>query len=376
MKELVLVGGGHSHVAVLDDFGRSPPAGVRTTLVSRNPATPYSGMLPGVVAGHYAVPEAHIDLEPLARFASARFVCDEVVGVDVQSRRVRLAGGGSVAYDVLSIDSGSAPAVPAAAASLPWLVAVKPIDGLLERWQSLLARLAARAAPVRIAVVGGGAGGVELLLAAKRRLDTLGIAASFVLLTEGEDVLPTYSVRVRERFGRILAARGVEVRTQVHVTGADGRGLVAVSGETFDCDVAFWVTGGAAAPWIAASGIAVDARGFMLVESTLRSASHSDIFGAGDAVTMRERPELPKAGVVAVRQGKPLARNLRAALAGRALAPFSPQRRYLSLIGTGDERAVASRGVWSVEGRWVWRLKRYIDRRFVRKYHRVCPKNR
>jgi selenide,water dikinase len=366
IKDLVLVGGGHSHVAVLKAFGMRPLPGVRITLVSRNTATPYSGMLPGLIAGHYSADEAHIDLVPLTRFAGARFLRDEITGFDPVAQTIELAQRPAIAYDVLSLNSGSTPALSALALAHPASIAVKPIDRFLAQWQALLARLAQRTAPAHIAIVGGGAGG-GLVLAAQRRVHALGLEASFALFTDTADVLMAHAARVRARFRRILAARNVTVHTQARVLASAAGRLETEGGRELAFDAVLWVTDAAAAPWIAASGIAVDERGFALVDAYLRSVSHANVFAAGDTAAMSVAPR-PKSGVFAVRQGPHLARNLRRALLGERLHPYRPQRRFLSLIGTGEDYAVASRGAWSAEGRWVWRWKQRIDRAFMRKY--------
>jgi len=402
IKDLVLVGGGHSHVAVLKRFGMRPLPGVRITLVSRNTETPYSGMLPGLVAGHYTADEAHIDLVPLTRFAGARFLCDEVTGFDPVAKTVMLARRPPLSYDVLSINSGSTPALAAAAGTDETSTPVKPIDGFLARFEALLERIGAGAAVAgngpapgaagsgansaqrsvpgaavggarpRIAVVGGGAGGVELVLSVQRRLGVSGVDAELALLTDTPDVLVTLSARARARFRRILAERGIAVHTQTRAVDARDGMLRTEGGRELEADAVLWVTDAAAPPWIAVSGVAVDERGFLLVDGTLQSVSHADVFAAGDAAAMRATPR-PKSGVVAVRQGPVLARNLRRALLGRRLTKYRPQRAFLNLIGTGDDYAVAARGPWSAEGRWVWRWKQGIDRRFMRKYQELPP---
>ncbi len=374
VKDLLLLGGGHSHVAVLRNFGMKPIPGVRLTLISRDVHTPYSGMLPGLIAGHYGFDEAHIDLGPLARFAGARLLHDEVIGLDPAARRAICRGRPPVAYDLLSIDIGSTPRldVPGAEGNV---VPVKPINRFLAQWERLTARVLARAGAARIGVVGAGAGGVELLLAAQFRLRHL-LAESaadaalpeFHLFTDSADILPSYGASVRDRFRRVLAARGVVVHAGAAVVEVGPRRLTCANGEAYELDEILWVTPAGAAPWLRESGLAVDPRGFVLINDCVQSVSHPEVFATGDTAVMQRHPR-PRAGVFAVRQGKPLARNLRLALRGRPLKPFVPQREFLSLISTGDKYAVASRNGLAAEGTLIWRWKDRIDRRFMLKYN-------
>jgi selenide,water dikinase len=376
VKDLVLIGGGHSHVAVLKRFGMKPLPGVRLTLICRDSHTPYSGMLPGLIAGHYAFDEAHIDLGPLARFAGARFYHDEVIGIDLASRRVLSRQRPPTPYDILSINIGSTPSTRELGGSAEALVPVKPISRLLDRWQALCERVLSHGGG-RIAVVGAGAGGIEMLLAAQHRLSGLlagqgrgGDALEFHLFSDTDEILPTHNRRVRAKFRRVLAERRVALHLGVPVTAVEERRLTLRDGASFTFDEILWVTEAAAAPWLSASGLALDAQGFVAVDERLQSVSHHGVFAAGDIASMVGHPR-PKSGVFAVRQGPPLARNLRRALLGAPLRRYRPQRRFLSLITTGDKHAVASRGRWAFEGRSTWRLKDWIDRRFMRKYNEL-----
>jgi len=374
VKDLLLVGGGHSHVAVLKRFGMKPMAGVRITLICRDAHTPYSGMLPGYIAGHYGFDEAHIDLEPLARFAGARFYHDEVTGVDPEERLVHCRNRPPVSYDVLSINIGSTPQVANVPGAEGQVVPVKPINNFIGRWRQLVERVTAEPGALNIGIVGGGAGGVELTLAAHHRLRGLlrdkgddPERLSFHLFSAGPTILPTHSAGVQRRFMRTLASRGIQVHTGEAVQRVDGRVLTTSGGTTLECDEVLWVTAAGGGAWVAQSGLATDGGGFMRVGRTLQSLSHPDIFGAGDIASMDDHPR-PKAGVFAVRMGPPLTRNLRRHLSGKAPRPFRPQRRFLSLISTGDRYAVASRGPLGFEGAWVWRWKNWIDQRFMAKY--------
>jgi selenide,water dikinase len=365
-QDLVLVGGGHAHVDVLKRFGMRPAAGVRLTLITRDVETPYSGMLPGYVAGRYSFAECHIDLVRLARFAGARLIHDEAVGLDRAARRVICHAHPAIRYDVVSLDIGSTPRpgdVPGAALHT---ISVKPIDRFAARWEALLER-AQDLGRLRLAIVGGGAGGVELALSAQHRLKGLLGNAPEVTLVTREGLLPSHNRGVRRIFARLLAERGIDTLTGNPIVRVEPGRLIAADGSAIPFDEALWVTEAAGAPWLAETGLSLDERGFVVIDETLRSPADEAVFAAGDIATMPAHKR-EKSGVYAVRQGPPLADNLRRALAGRRLRRAVPQRRALALIGTGDGHAAASRGPFAAYGRSLWHLKDWIDRRWMRRY--------
>jgi selenide,water dikinase len=365
-QDLVLLGGGHAHVHVLKSFGMRPLPGVRLTLIARDVETPYSGMLPGYVAGHYSFAECHIDLRRLARFAGARLVHDEANGIERGEGHVLCRAHPPIRYDLLSIDIGSTPRPDLVPGAAEHTIAVKPIDRFARRWEALLDR-SGRMRQLRLAIVGGGAGGVELALAAQHRLgQMLGTGLAVSLVTR-EGLLPSHNARVRGQLSRILADRGIAVAENSRVLRVAPGRLVCEGGRDIAFDEALWVTEAGAAPWLAATGLPLDEGGFVAVEESLRAIGDDRIFAAGDVAAMRGHPR-DKAGVYAVRQGRPLAANLRRALAGERLRRAVPQRRALALIGTGDGRAVASRGPFASHGAPLWRLKDWIDRRWMRRY--------
>ncbi|HTQ33055.1 MAG TPA: selenide, water dikinase SelD [Stellaceae bacterium] len=365
-QDLVLVGGGHAHVHVLKSFGMRPVPGVRVTLITRDVETPYSGKLPGYVAGYYDFDECHIDLVRLARFAGARLIHDEAIGLDRARGEVLCAGHPPIRYDIVSLDIGITPRRDAIPGAAEHTVPVKPIDRFAERWERLLARAEAMGR-LRLAVVGGGAGGVELALAAHHRLAALLAGPPEMTLVTRDALLPSHNPRVRAKFARVFAERGIRAISGNPVTRVEPGALVLEDGVAIPFDEALWVTEAAAAPWLAATGLALDAGGFIETDAFLRSPSDPAVFAVGDVATMRGHPR-PKSGVYAVRAGPKLAENLRRALAGRAMRRAVPQHRALALIGTGDGRAVASRGIFAAEGAWLWHLKQRIDRRWMRGY--------
>jgi len=376
VKDLVLVGGGHAHVAVLRSFAMRPLPGLRLTLVTRDVHTPYSGMLPGYLAGHYSYDDCHIDLGPLAAFAGARLYHAEVEGLDLAERRVHVQGRPVLAYDLLSINTGSRPRTQDIPGAAEHALAVKPIDRFLDAWQALSARLLCAGRPFRVVVVGGGAGGVELALSTHYRLRQLLAAqgdeperACFTLVTRGAHILPTHNSGARRRFAALLAARGIALRAGQAVTEVRADALRLADGTLLEADAVMWETDAAAPAWPRAAGLAVDAGGFIQVDAHLQSLSHAGVFAAGDIAAMADAR--PKSGVFAVRQGPVLADNLRRAATGRPLKRYRPQQHFLGLISTGGRHAVASRGGWSLAGAWLWRLKDGIDRRFMARFNRL-----
>ena len=248
---------------------------------------------------------------------------------------------------------------------------------------------------------GRGVGGVEMVLAMRHGLRTRLREAGgnpgrlhFELFASGSEVLPRNPPRLRATFAHVLAERGVRVHLDAGIErvtpgalhlagltggvesgagGSAGEGgypcvLHTTGGAVHELDEVLWVTAAGAQLWLAASGLATDETGFVAVHPTLESTSHPGVFAAGDCAAVLEHPR-EKAGVFAVRQGPALAKNLRRALRGVALKPFRPQRRYLSLVSTGERRAVATRGgALVLQGDRVWRWKDWIDRRFMRKF--------
>jgi selenide, water dikinase len=367
LKDLVLLGGGHAHVHVLKSFGMKPMPGVRLTLIGRDVETPYSGMIPGFVAGAYSFEECHIDLARLCAWTGARLIHAEATGLDRDNRLVLLKDRPPVSYDLLSIDVGSAPNLDTIPGAAEWATPVKPIADLGRRWLAFVERMTSWLGPLRIVVIGGGAGGVELALAIDHRLrgEAKGAELQVTLATKGE-ILAGQAEAARRRMRAIFQRRGIALLEQSASERIERRAVQLAGGKWLEADAVFVVTEASAAKWFATTGLPLDERGFFVVDDTLLTGDAA-IFAVGDCATVLPHRR-PKAGVFAVRQGPPLARNLRRVLLGEVAEPFVPQRRYLSLLGTGDGHAVATRNGWAAEGAWVWRWKDHIDRKWMRMY--------
>ena len=359
VKDLVLIGGGHAHVHVLKAFAMRPVHGLRITLISREVDTPYSGMLPGHVNGTYSEPDVHINLLRLARFAGVRLFVAEVASIDPDARVVRFGDNRELRYDLLSINTGAAPNCPF---DFPHVIPVKPIGQFLPGWQSLLERLSTGAT---LGVVGGGAGGFEIALAAQRQL---GPGVTVTLLTSG-DLLPEHGTRVRALAKAALHEAGVELQTGFRVADIQADTVESASGQKLLVAGVLWVTGVSAPGWVQNTALALDPDGYIEVDRLQRSVSHPEVYAAGDIAGMRDQPR-PKSGVFAVRQGPVLARNLRAAALERPedARPYRAQSRFLALLNCADDTAIASYGGFAFRHKLLWTLKDKIDSAFMDKF--------
>ncbi|MBO6657097.1 MAG: selenide, water dikinase SelD [Pseudomonadales bacterium] len=370
-RELVLVGGGHSHVIFLRMLAMNPLPGLKVTLISPDTRTPYSGMLPGMIAGHYSEDDVHIDLVPLCRFAGADLVLSSATGIDTLKQEVAVRGRPDLRYDMLSLDIGSTPSMSLLENKQDQVVPVKPISNFLERWQRFLARYA-EGGIEHVGFVGAGAGGIELCLAVNHyltRVSPLNKVRCHVF-TSGKTILEEFSAGVRIRFEKKLVKLGIDVHREFLANDYREGQVNSVDGRSVPCDEVFWVTQAGVQSWPEDSGLAVDERGFVTVKDTLQSVSHENIFAVGDCAAMINHPR-PKAGVYAVRQGAPLFHNVCAYAEGKPLKNYKPQSQFLSLISTGDQGAVASRNGLSAEGAWVWRWKNWIDQRFMVRFNEL-----
>ncbi|MCY7381047.1 MAG: FAD-dependent oxidoreductase [Microcoleus sp. CAN_BIN18] len=427
-QDLVLIGGGHSHAIVLKMFAMKPLLGVRLTLISDVLYAPYSGMLPGHVAGFYGYDECHIDLRSLAEFAQCQIFIDRAIAIDFSKNCVICQNRPPVNFDLLSIDIGSTPATLSVPGAAEYAIAAKPVPEFLANWNQLInQRQNYPEKPLRIAIVGGGAGGVELALNMQSRMakeegrrkkeEGRGKFGSgfcngcngwilkdrgkfkqeegleIHLFHSGAELMPGHNYRVRHRLKEILISRGIKVHLMEKVRAIENQEMIEIasnaqcpmpnaqlpitnsqicceSGLKVECDRIFWVTQASAAHWIGESGLATDSNGFMQVNDCLQSVSHPNVFAAGDIAAMVNYPR-PKAGVFAVRQGKPLFENLQHFLLQKPLKPFAPQSQYLSLIGTGNKSAIASRGNFMWESPLLWYWKDWIDRQFMQQFRRL-----
>ena len=367
-RDLVLVGGGHAHALVLRKWGMKPLAGVRLTLINPAPTAPYTGMLPGHIAGHYSRDTLEIDLVRLARFAGARLILSHATGIDRAARLVHVEGRGPVAYDVASIDIGITARMGIAGFDA-YAVGAKPLDVYAVAWRAFLEAVHSGQKPPRVAVIGGGVAGCELAMAMAHALRAVGAvptkeALCVTVLEAGPDISGV-GPRARAKLHRAMKDLGVTFIPDAQVSQITPDGVTLDGKPAVAAALCVGAAGAFPHPWIAQTDLPLHA-GFIVVDPDLRVAGDPQLFAVGDCAHMPFAPR-PKAGVFAVRAAPVLHDNLRAVLSGGRLRPFHPQKSYLKLISLGGQSAMAEKFGVAVAAPVLWRWKDRIDRAFMDK---------
>lgn len=380
MIRLVMIGAGHAHLSVLEKFARHPLAGIDLVLVTPSPFQNYSGMLPGWIAGHYTREQSRVEVLPLALAAGVTLLTASLQGMDADQKRLFLSDGQQLTYDFLSLDVGSETRTSGLDLLGERLLPVKPLDLFFEQWPAIHQQ-ALKQKDYSLFVVGGGAAGVELALAAQYAFKRDGASSAVSLVVSPGGILNGHQGGVRERVLRYLKEAGVVLYQQT-AQGIE-HGLLLGDGQRVYADRVIAATGAKALPWLRASGLALDAEGYVLVDAHHRTQSHASVFAVGDTCS-RTDLTLARSGVHAVKAGPVLADNLHALLSDQGQTPLTlrtyiPKAKSLYLLACGPQYAIASWGRWSFQGKWVWRLKDWIDRGFIRRFSGLnlqTPKNK
>ncbi|MCC5969562.1 MAG: selenide, water dikinase SelD [Pararhodobacter sp.] len=365
-RDLVLVGGGHAHALVLLNWAMKPLPGARLTLINPPPTAPYTGMLPGHIAGHYPRAALEMDLVQLARHAGARLVLGRAEGLDLSAGTVHVPGRPAIGFDVASVDIGITSDLPELTGFQHHAIAAKPLGGFASRWAGFLAAVEAGQERPEIAVLGGGVAGVELALAMDHRLRARP-ERRITILESGTQALPHLGKAARHCLLALLADRGIIVKTGAQAEAIEPGAVRLAGGANLPAALILGAAGARPQDWLQATGLHLT-DGFITVDPYLRAQDQSHVFAVGDCAHMAQTPR-PKAGVFAVRQAPVLAHNLRAALTGGTMKRYDPQRDYLKLISLGGHAALAEKWGVPLQGRWLWHIKDRIDRQFMQKFH-------
>ena len=360
-RTLALIGGGHAHVEVLRQLAENPPFDADVALFNPSPSVWYSGMLPGVIAGHYTANDAKVNLWALCQRARVRFFETSVLGLSAENALLEAAHGERHRFDVASLDLGCV-SHPIATAPGAYVVTVKPIEPLLA---AITEFDSVRASGLIVRVVGGGAAALEVALALAFRWQ--GVKNRRISIVTATRLLESFPRRVRTLALRACRRDGVEVLENSPVEQIEPTRIRLTNGQKIETQLTVLATGYAPAALLVKTDLARSIDGSAQVLATLQSSNHPHVFAVGDCAHL-SGAAVPKSGVYAVRQGPLLAANLLAHLRDQPLAEYQHNPNALMLLSLGRKRAVASRNGLTVGGDWVWRWKDKIDRAWIQKY--------
>jgi len=359
-KSVVFIGGGHTHALVLNALKSRPLNGAKVTVINPGKTAPYSGMLPGFVAGHYTRDQLDIDLGALSEKVGATLIDDKAVAIDLTQKQIQLAGGDNVQYDLASANVGITSRMDGLPGFREFGIPAKPLDNFSRKWDAFRAS----PGPKHIAIIGGGIAGSELAMAMAFALrDNKNVVS--VKLLDRSTILSSNSKRTQKSVREELLANGIEILEGVDVTGVTSTGLTCKNRDPIETNFLVGAAGATPHKWISNTGL--DLRdGFIKVNASLRTSAE-EVFAVGDCAHMTFDPR-PKAGVYAVRQAPVLLENLRRSLRGETLSNYDPQSDYLKLVSLGGKRAFGEKMGLSAVGHLVWLLKDRIDRSFMRQF--------
>ncbi len=370
---IILIGGGHSHSIFLKKFGMSSNPKLKITLISPDSLTPYSGMIPGYLSGEYTEEECHIDLRHLCNFSGSRFIKDAVYNIDTKNRYVFCNSTPPIYYDILSLDIGITPDTKNIDIS-EIIVPVKPISKFTSKMNNFVEVIDKISNP-KMCIIGGGAGGIEIAFSLREKFEKIGIKIEIIIIHKGSKIVESYTNSVRKRILKTLKSKNIQLILNEKVSKVlkkQGKSNLSLlhceSGYIYESNFTIFTTQATPPQWLESTNLKKDKNGFILVNTFLQSLSNPEIFATGDIASI-ENYNLEKSGVYAVRQGSILYKNLIAFTQGKSLKNYAPQKHFLSLLSTGDKRAISKRNIISLgPSNYIWRWKDFIDKKFMKSF--------
>ena len=360
-KTLLLIGGGQAHVEVLRQLALNPPAEADVALFNPSPSVLYSGMVPGVIAGHYEPAEAKINLWALCQRARVRFFETSVLALNAANNVLESGIGERHRFDYASFDVGGV-SQPVPTSPGAYVVTVKPVDTLLaaiNEYESV------RSASLMVRIVGNGAAALEVALAlAFRWRESTNRRVAIVSATR---LMVAYPPRVRSLALRACKRMGVTVLENKTVEHIEPTRLRLVGGELIDTQLTVLATGFSPVALAQKTDLTRATDGSIHVNTNLQSSNHPHIFAAGDCANISGLT-IPKSNVFSVRQGATLAANVLATMSHAPLEPYQHTPTVWNLLSLGDKRAIATRGGLSTAGGWAWRWKNSSNRNWINRY--------
>lgn len=359
-NDLVLIGGGHSHLSVLMKLSKRPINGNRITLITNEIDTPYSGMIPGYIEGIYSWRDSHIDLYRLCLKLNVRFIHAEVERVSAHEKEIYFKDRPKIKFDVLSINTGIQSNNREIKGAAKYCLPVKPISKLANNFLNKITNFKS------IAFIGGGAGSVELALAIKKRFLNINQDIKITIITGKRGLLSTFPQKTKLTSLKTLEKFKIDIIEYKRVLEVKPKQIILSDKSLLKIDKAILSTNSMTPKWLAKSDILLTKDNYILVNKSFQT-NYKYVFASGDVIDFNNQ-NLKKAGVFAVRSGKPLAINIRKFILGKKLVEYKFNKNYLALIGTSKRSAIATKYNLTFNSRFFFYLKKYIDQNFIKKF--------
>ncbi|KGP72349.1 FAD-dependent oxidoreductase [Pontibacillus yanchengensis] len=361
MKQLILVGAGHAHLHIIKQWIDHAIDEVELTLLSPNEYQYYSGMFSGYTEGLYNIEDIRINVESLAEQAGATFYKEAVMSVDGAQKILLTDKGKVLSYDAVSFDIGSLTAHTELPGVKEYAKRIKPNY----HFPDMIKEMQESSNPV---IVGGGVAGTELALSLQAYRQKQNNQDPVTLISSSDYLLESQSQQASNKIEQIVRQREIFAHTGKKVREINSDHIITETNEKINYDDVMWLAGPKAPDLFRVSNLPIDQEGYLQVESTLQVKAYPSIFGAGDCVTLTNAPNLPKNGVFAIKQAPVLWDNLKGFLTESDGQHYKPQKHYLAIMSIGHKEGLFLYGSWAFKGKWAWKLKHYIDQKFIRSY--------
>lgn len=352
-------------MVTLANLQRFVKSGHRVTVIGQSEHHYYSGMGPGMLGQTYTPEQIRFHTRQTVENKGGRFVKETATHIDPTSQHVITTSGSQYHYDLLSCNAGSLVPTYMIEGDCQRIFPVKPIEGLIKAQQQLIA-LSSRPL-VKVAVIGGGAAGIEIAGNAWWLLSKYCQGKYEIRIICQGRILHRFPEKVRTAVIKSLEQRDIKFIEHHNVTRISNHHIEFHPGKRHQADLIFMATGVRPSPIFRASGLPTGPEGGLKVNAYLQCTDYPNIFGGGDCVYFKDQP-LNKVGVYAVRQNPVLYQNLMASMTGKPLATFSPGGAYLLIFNLGNKSGLFYKKGVMLMGPIAFWIKDYIDRRFMRKF--------
>ncbi len=366
-NDLVLIGGGHSHIMLMMELTKKPIQGNRITLISNEIDTPYSGMIPGFIEGIYTWRETHIDLYKLCFKLDIRFINSEVLEISGTNKEIILKNRPKIKFDVLSINTGIQSNNKTIKGALKYSIPVKPISKLSNNFLNQIKK------NNNIAFIGGGPASVELALGLQKRFKNSKSNLKISIITGKNGLLSSFPQKTIKVAKQTLQNSKINVIEKVEVIEVQKDKLILSDKTKLKIEKSILSTNAMAPEWIKKSDIILNPNNFIIVNNKFQT-NYDYVFAAGDVIDFNNQ-NLGKSGVFAVKSGKPLAKSIRGFIQKKVAVPYKFYKNYLSIIGLSNGLAIATKYHFTFTSKLSFMLKKLIDQNFVKKFNNLNQNN-